>query len=124
MKDLYRFDGLQKEVDVLHKRIENFKIILEEQDRIMQTQWELIKNKDEQLSNYEKILNLKKSLEFHTYLGVQFYNLKVQEPQFYVSGLLEAKKFNIGGVIELWPVPQFENQNTMNYSLLFEYKLF
>ena len=123
VKDLIRLDSyieinsLQEDyINTLLKKEIEYKTIIE-------LKKENIVNLEEIVKSYEKILNSKK-LEFHSYAGVQTFNIDISNPSFYVRSVLEFQKINLGVNLNFQPVSSELNYDGFNYNIFVEYKIF
>lgn len=117
-------DGLKENEVVLNKRIKNFQDKEEVYKHVIKTDDSIIATLREIIDVKDQIINKKKFLEFHSYIGIRSYNFDVANPAFYGRAQLELKKFNLGGQIVLQPETSINYNRSFYYNLYVEYKIF
>lgn len=118
IKDLIKYDFLKKttaqyklKINNLLSKETNYLNLISVKDNIILTQKEYI-------SKQEEVINFKKPLEFHGYIGIQTLEMSLQNITMYGQMNVEFEKFNVG-------VRLFNQVNSITgYGLVFEYKLF
>ncbi len=116
--DLVRYDfakNIIKEQELRIKNYENkeieFKNKLDIKDSIIFYRKNIIDIQKE-------IVNSKKSLEIHGYVGVQSIQFKLIEPMLYTNIMFEFTRFSIGAQYYVQP------NNPSGYGIILEYNLF
>jgi len=123
IKELLDYDALKLISVKQEQRISNFqKTILVYKDVVIKKD-SIIHYKDEIISLQEKIINAKRFLEFHTYAGVETFNLNLDQISGYFRAALEFEKINIGAKVNFRPVDMYDMPN-FYYNLNIEYKIF
>lgn len=118
VSDLVRYDfakNIIKEQEVRIKNYQNkeieFKNKLEIKDSIIFHQKSII-------DIHKEIINSKKPLEIHGYIGVQSIQFRLIEPMLYTNLMFEFPKFSIGAQYYVQP------NNPSGYGIILEYNLF
>lgn len=120
-------DALEKINRGQERRIQNFHLKERIYEDIITTKDSIISNQRKMLVLKDRIINAKKPLEFHSYLGGKINNLHIADPIFYYQVQLEFKKFNLGAQTDFQPLVPTANSNVnekFNYSFYVEFKLF
>lgn len=123
-KDILHMEALEAINVELEKRINNFVNKEFVYKKIIITKDTIIDNKDKIIFLQNKIINKKKPIKFHSYLGIRSYNFEFDNPIFYYDAQLEFKKMNIGAKINFQPVVLNEITDGFYYNIYVEYKLF
>ena len=123
IKELLDYDALKLISVKQEQRISNFQTTILVYKDVVIKKDSIIQYKDEIISLQEKIINAKRFLEFHTYAGVETFNLNFDQISGYFRAALEFKKINIGAKVNFRPVDMYDMPN-FYYNLNIEYKIF
>lgn len=123
IKELIAYDALQLISTKQEERILNFKSTIAKYETVVINKDSIITYKDSIIGVQEKIIKYKKKVEFHTYAGVETFNLNFDQLSGYFRAAIEFKKINIGAKINYRPV-QIYDMPDLYYNLHVEYKLF
>lgn len=122
IKELIAFDAL-KEISIKQEeRIENFKATIKKYIQVVEKKDSIINYKDNIISLQDKIIKNKKPIEFHTYTGMEIFNLELDKTSIYYRAAFEMKKINIGAKVIYRPVDMY-NMPNFYYNLNVEYKI-
>lgn len=123
VKDLKSYDGLKKISAFKTKRIENFKKKELVYQNIIVTKDSIITEQRGVIDIKDKIINAKKPLEFHSYVGIETYQIEFINSGAYFRAALESEKFNLGAKLIYRPNELYDMPH-LYYNFYIEYKIF
>lgn len=116
--DLIRYDVARQVIRLQEKRLEGFQEKEIDFTNRIKVRDSIIEAKQKFIDLQKQVVNTKKPLEFHGYLGVQTTKISLNNPYVYGKILAEFKRVNIGAQYFI------QSNNLPGYNLIFEYKLF
>ena len=117
-KDLVRYDALKEVYSKLEQRVD---ILVRKQDLLekrIATKDSIIFKQEEYIGIQDEIINAKKSIKLHGYIGLQTSQATLNDPMMYLQSHVELGKFNVGARVFVQP------NNPGGYGFVVEYKIF
>lgn len=107
IEDLLLYDALKLISAKQEKRINDLHLTISVLESNLSLKDSIISNKDSIITTQENIISFKKSIEFHTYGGVEFLDFSFIDPSFYVRASMETNKILLGVKIVARPTKQY-----------------
>ena len=123
IKELISYDALKLVSVEQENRIVNFQEQIVLYEKVIKTKDTIIDKKDGIIELQDKVISSKKPIEFHTYVGVETFNLNLNALLFYGRAIFEFKKLSLGAKVNFTPTPLYDMPNAY-YNIIFEYKIF
>lgn len=117
-KDLVRYDALKEVYSKLEQRVD---ILVRKQDLLekrIATKDSIIFKQEEYIGIQDEIINAKKPIKLHGYVGLQTSQATLNDPMMYFQSHVELGKFNVGARVFVQP------NNPGGYGFVVEYKIF
>ena len=117
-KDLVRYDALKEVYSKLEQRVD---ILVRKQDLLekrIATKDSIIFKQEEYIGIQDEIINAKKPIKLHGYVGLQTSQATLNDPMMYLQSHVELGKFNVGARVFV------QSNNPGGYGFIVEYKIF
>jgi hypothetical protein len=118
VSDLVRYDFAKNVIKEQELRIKNYENKEIEFKNKLDIKDSIIFYRKSIIDIQKEIVNSKKSLEIHGYVGVQSIQFKLIEPILYTNLMFEFPKFSVGAQYYVQP------NNPSGYGIILEYNLF
>ena len=117
-KDLVRYDALKEVYSKLEQRVDILigkESLLEQRITVKDS---IIFKQKEYIDVQDEIINAKKPIKLHGYVGLQTFQATLNDPMMYLQSHVELGKFNVGARVFVQP------NNPGGYGFVVEYKIF